>query len=494
MDLASMMALCFCIFLGGLLLTSWKTHQKRQRLPPGPTPLPFLGTLGKIKPHLLYKTFIELSKEYGPVFTVWMGSAPVVVLCGYDTVKDALVNHAEEFGGRHIIIASEKVAGRYGITNNNGAEWQIMRRFAITTLRNFGMGKRSMEERVQEEALHLIKVIQDTDGKAFDPMISILSAVSNVICAVMFGERFDYKDQKFLQILHTVDQLFIFIRSFIGQLYNVIPVIMDYLPGPHQRTLEEFQTLKTFVQEKIESHQRTLNSESPRDFIDCFLMKSNKKEPGFSNENLVASTFDMFIAGTETTTGSIHYSLLVMVKYPHIQSKVQQEIDDVVGSGRLPSIDDRVKMTYTNAVILEIQRFVDIVPMSLPHTVTRDTEFYGYSIPKGTTVIPILTSVLHDPKQWETPEEFNPAHFLDEKGALRNRAAFMPFSAGKRMCPGEGLARMEIFLFLTALLQKFTFHSVANPASLDLAVLRREFRRTGLSFELRAVPRQITQV
>ncbi|XP_069063040.1 cytochrome P450 2G1-like isoform X2 [Pleurodeles waltl] len=383
MDLTSTVALCFCIFLGCLLLTIWKTHQKRQRLPPGPTPLPFFGTLRKIKPHLLYETFIELSKEYGSVFTVWMGSAPVVVLCGYGTVKDALVNHAEEFSGRHTIKSDEKVIGSYGITNNNGAEWQTLRRFAIATLRNFGMGKRSMEERVQKEAFHLIKIIKDTDGKAFDPMIPLQSAVSNVICSVMFGERFDYNDQKFLQILHTIDKYFNFIRSFIGQLYNAIPLIMNYLPGPHHRILEASRSLKTFIQEQIESHQQTLNSESPQDFIDCFLMKANKKEPGFRNENLVASTFDMFIAGTETTTGSLQYSLLVMVKYPHIQSKVQEEIDDVVGLLRPPSFADRVKMTYTNAVILEIQRFVDIVPMALPHSMTQDTEFYGYSIPKG---------------------------------------------------------------------------------------------------------------
>ncbi|KAJ1108892.1 hypothetical protein NDU88_006262 [Pleurodeles waltl] len=382
MDLTSTVALCFCIFLGCLLLTIWKTHQKRQRLPPGPTPLPFFGTLRKIKPHLLYETFIELSKEYGSVFTVWMGSAPVVVLCGYGTVKDALVNHAEEFSGRHTIKSDEKVIGSYGITNNNGAEWQTLRRFAIATLRNFGMGKRSMEERVQKEAFHLIKIIKDTDGKAFDPMIPLQSAVSNVICSVMFGERFDYNDQKFLQILHTIDKYFNFIRSFIGQLYNAIPLIMNYLPGPHHRILEASRSLKTFIQEQIESHQQTLNSESPQDFIDCFLMKANKKEPGFRNENLVASTFDMFIAGTETTTGSLQYSLLVMVKYPHIQSKVQEEIDDVVGLLRPPSFADRVKMTYTNAVILEIQRFVDIVPMALPHSMTQDTEFYGYSIPK----------------------------------------------------------------------------------------------------------------
>ncbi|XP_078518359.1 cytochrome P450 2C5-like [Lissotriton helveticus] len=493
MELAITAVLFVCILLGSLFLTYWTIHQKRLGLPPGPTPLPFLGTLRTIKPHLLHETYLQLSEKYGPVVTVWMGSTPVVLLCGYNTVKDALVNHAEEFSGRAILTSDIKVNGAVGIISSNGEEWQTRRRFTITTLRNFGMGKRSMEERVQVEAHQLIKVIKDTDGKAFDPMVHLQSAVANVICLVVFGERFDYKDRDFLQILNIVEQYIIFLRSSIGQLYNSIPTIMDYLPGPHHRILKETLFLRNFIQKKIDSHRLTLNTESPRDFIDCFLMKENKKKFGFTNQNLVASVSDIFTAGTETTKGSLQYSLLVMAKYPHIQAKLQQEIDDVVGLMRHPSIDDRVKMAYTNAVIFEIQRFLDIAPIALPHSTTRDTESHGYHIPKGTKVIPILTSVLHDPKQWETSDEFNPAHFLDEKGALKNSAAFMPFSAGKRLCPGEGLARMEIFLFLTFLLQKFTFQSVADPASLDLAVLRRAFRSTGLSFQVRAVPRHIAQ-
>ncbi|XP_069500381.1 cytochrome P450 2C20-like isoform X2 [Ambystoma mexicanum] len=490
MDLASTTTLILCTILGFIFLSWGKVHQKRRSLPPGPAPLPFFGTLRKIKPHALYKTFVQLSKEYGPVFTVWMGTSPVVVLCGYDMVKDALVNHGEEFSGRAFSASNQKVTGGNGVINSNGPEWQVLRRFAITTLRNFGMGKRSMEERVQEEARHLLKAIKDTQGEAFDPMMSLQSAAANMICLVMFGERFDYSDKAFLHILHTIDQYFIFIRSFIGQLYNSIPKIMDFLPGPHHRILEETLSVRYFVQEKIDWHKKTIDYESPRDYIDCFLAKKEKNESWFTDENLVASTFDMFIAGTETTTGSIQFSLLVMAKYPDVQEKVQQEIDHVVGPKRMPGIEDRVKMPYTNAVILEIQRFVDIVPMALPHSMTRDTEFHGYIIPKGTVVIPILTSVMHDPKQWETADEFNPQHFLDENGLLRNRAAFMPFSAGKRMCPGEGLARMEIFLFLAVLLQNFTFQPVDDPASLDLAVMRREFRNKGLSFQLRAVTRQ----
>ncbi|KAJ1108882.1 hypothetical protein NDU88_006252 [Pleurodeles waltl] len=319
MELAITAALFFCILLGGLFLTSWKIHQKRRTLPPGPIPLPFLGTLRTIKPDLLYNTYLQLSEKYGPVVTVWMGSEPVVLLCGYDTVKDALVNHAEEFGGRAVVSSDIKVTGSTGIISSNGAEWQARRRFTITTLRNFGMGKRSMDERVQLEAHKLIQVIKDTDGKAFNPMKQLQSSVANVIFLVVFGERFDYKDQDLLQLLHIVDQHMLFLRSSVGQLYNSIPTIMDYLPGPHHRILKESQFLRDFIQKKIDSHRLTLDTEFPRDFIDFFLMKENKKEFGFKNENLVASVFDILIAGIETTAGSILYSLLVMVKYPHIQ-------------------------------------------------------------------------------------------------------------------------------------------------------------------------------
>ncbi|XP_072892917.1 cytochrome P450 2K1-like [Hemitrygon akajei] len=149
---------------------------------------------------------------------------------------------------------------------------------------------------------------------------------------------------------------------------------------------------------------------------------------------------------------------------PRPPEKVQEELDAVIGRERPPRLDDRRQLPYTDAVIHETQRFANIVPLNLPHRTTTDVNFRGYFIPKGTQIIPSLTSVLRDQSQWERPEEFHPAHFLDGEGKFVRRDAFIPFSAGRRSCAGESLAKAELFLFFCALLQSFSFRVPAGAA------------------------------
>uniref|UniRef100_A0A8C3IXH5 Cytochrome P450 n=1 Tax=Chrysemys picta bellii TaxID=8478 RepID=A0A8C3IXH5_CHRPI len=457
----------------------WKNNWKRDQLPPGPAPWFLLGNLWQKDVLPLQKSYQKLYKKYGPVFTVWLGPKPAVVLCGYEAVRDALVGHAEEFGGRAAIAIHERVTDGYG----GEKKWRELRRFTITTLRNFGMGKKTMAQRVQEETQYLVEAVADMEGEAFDPISSVRHAVSNVVCAVVFGSRFSYKDQAFLELLGMMGNYSNYFMSPFAQVYNTFPGIMRYLPGPHNKVFNESEKLKNFIQKRIDSHKRTLEPSCPRDYIDCFLIKSEKgkstSEDVFSDENLLMAVFDLFGAGTVSTANSLLFFFLVMAKFPQIQARVQQEIEEVVGATHAPSMEDRVRMPYTNAVIHEMQRSQKGQIENFPRAVTRRTEFRGYIIPQGTAVIPLFSTVHSDPKHWKTPEEFNPGHFLDEKGEFRPNEAFMPFSAGKRMCPGEGLARMELFLFFSTLLQNFTFKLATDPKEMDILSLWVDYQNKG---------------
>ncbi|KAJ1108349.1 hypothetical protein NDU88_005725 [Pleurodeles waltl] len=465
----------------------------KSKLPPGPFPFPFLGNVLQLNSKNMAQSLIKLSEKYGPVFMVHLGSKPLLVLCGYETVKEALVDQGEDFSGRGNFVIFHLLSKGNGVFATKEESWKQMRRFSLMTLRNFGMGKRSIEERIQEEAQMLVEEFRKTKELAFDPTFFFSKAVSNVICSVVFGNRFDYEDKKFLYLLQLFNQHFHFAGSSWGQLFTCFPQIMRLLPGPHNKAMHNAKTVRRLVKEYIKEHQATLDPSNPRDFIDCFLIKmqQEKQNPDseFSKKNLVATTVIMFVAGTETVSTTLRYGLLIFLKNPEIEEKVHQEIDRVIGQSRPPCMEDRMKMPYTEAVIHEIQRFIDIIPLNIPYSVTRDTTFREYSIPKGMDVIAILSSVLHDQKKFGNPECFDPRRFLDDNGNVKKNEALMPFSTGKRKCLGEGLARMELFLFFTTILQNFTLKVPGNVDDIDLSPERSGFSQCPQRYTLKLIPR-----
>ncbi|KAJ1138617.1 hypothetical protein NDU88_004998 [Pleurodeles waltl] len=409
-------------------------YKERSHLPPGPRPLPFIGNLHQLNTSGIVASLKAFSEKYGPVYTVHLGLRQVVILCGYDAVKEALVDQAEQFSGRGPTPTLGMVLKDHGIILSNGSRWKELRQFTFLTFRNLGLGNKGIEGRIQEEAFYLIEELRHIKGLTFNPTIHISSAVSNVICSVIFGNRFDYQDEEFVELLRLLNEAIVISSSFWGQLYNMYSDIMDYLPGPHQRIYSCFTHLERFVERRVKINQESLNRSAPRDFIDSFLIKMEMEKQNPSTEyfmkNLVITVLDLFIAGTETVSTTIRFGLLLLLKYPDIQEKVQEEIDRVIGRNSIVSFEDRIKMPFTDAVINEIQRYCNLAPLGLPHMVVQDTKFREFLLPKGTEVWAVLASVLHDPSHFTDPENFNPMHFFDETGKIKKNDAFIPFSAG----------------------------------------------------------------
>ncbi|XP_072346085.1 cytochrome P450 2C3-like [Scyliorhinus torazame] len=459
-----------------VLFIKWFLKHKQAwegRLPPGPSALPILGNLFQVDRRAPNKSLMKLGEQYGPVFTIWLGSCPAVVLCGHEAVAEALIERGHDFSGRYVLPVSRTLANGLGIAFSNGERWKQLRRFTLCTLKNFGMGKKSVEQRNLEEAQFLVTAIRNKKDTSLSPNFLLRCASSNIICSLVFGDRFDYEDKRFLTLTEMISENMRVLSGPWIQLYNSFPTILDFLPGPHKKLFQNTADLQNFIKQMIQSHKESLQKDVPRDFIDCFLIKmeeeQQKHDSEFIHMNLLRTIMDLFFAGTETISTTLQWAIQILAKYPQVQEKIHREIDEVVGSCRRPTVEDRAKMPYTDAVIHEVQRYIDLVPMSLPHMVTRDVEFRGYLIPKGTCVVPLLSSVLKGTSQWETPEEFNPNHFLDENGHFKKSESFMAFSAGKRICPGESLARMELFLFLTTLLQSFVFKPVIDHKEIDIS-------------------------
>ncbi|KAK9531913.1 hypothetical protein VZT92_011304 [Zoarces viviparus] len=253
------------------------SSQGDRKEPPGPKPLPLLGNLLQLDLKRPYNTLLKLSKKYGSVFTFYMGPQKVVVLSGYKTVKEALVNHADEFEDRDQSQLQHEFNQGHGIIWSNGDSWKEMRRFALMNLKDFGMGKRAIEEKIIEESQHLIGVLKNFKGEAFDTTQPIRFAVSNIICSMVYGSRFQYDDPDFTSLVHNMSSRNELFGSPSITVYNMFPWFFKWIPN--RKLFFRFgaaikiQNLQLFSRLK-----ETLNPQMCRGFVDAFLVQKQNLE------------------------------------------------------------------------------------------------------------------------------------------------------------------------------------------------------------------------
>uniref|UniRef100_A0A0B7BIS2 Cytochrome P450 n=1 Tax=Arion vulgaris TaxID=1028688 RepID=A0A0B7BIS2_9EUPU len=434
-------------------------------LPPSPSyRLPIVGHLFHIS-HDSRSTFRKWRQQYGDIYSLYMGETYVVVLNGFNMIKETLVKKGDVcsdrppfYGDQHCGIPEK------GIIFSSGQDWKEQRSVSLSILRTFGMGKNLLAEKIHDEVGNYINYLSSLKGKVTDIRMITNISTSNIICSILLGQRFEYDNKKFQNLMHILgcivtDQQNVSLLNFVPWLGKI--------PGDFfmaKKVTSNVRTIIDMMETLIESKKRNIEDSSEVcNLIDAYINERNKKiQAGIStymdDKNLSKIMFDLFVAGTETTSTTIYWCILYILHNPEVQEKVYQEIKDKVGTDRTPTMQDKNQLTYLNAVIHETQRLGSIVPLSVTHKCTEDITVGGYNIPKGTSIIPNLDSVLHDKTTWgDDVMSFKPQRFIDNNGKLNVPEQFIPFSIGRRVCLGEGIAKMELFLFLSSMFQKFQF-------------------------------------
>ena len=321
---------------------------------------------------------------------------------------------------------------------------------------------------INKQILGVLNSFDKQKEESFDPMLIITTAVNNVISVITFGEGFD-NDHPDIRELFAADQRNL--KDFDMQKMNEF---LDYFPAFNKLPFKSYLRLRkdvTNIYRPIRKMLREAEAEfqhgkPPRTLV-SWLLKTKmemklKAENGCEDEAIMAeeymlgTLFDMFSAGYESTSTTTLWAIVYLLNYPQYQLDIQEEMDRVIGRGRLPTLDDQPKLPLLQAAIMEAQRLGNVNDTAI-HMALKDTTICGYRVPKDTVVFPDLHSLHLDPKCWSNPEDFNPYRHIDFEGRLvSDQENWLPFSAGRRGCPGYPLAKTQLFMFLSAILQRFT--------------------------------------
>ncbi|MBN3307807.1 CP2R1 hydroxylase, partial [Amia calva] len=266
------------------------------------------------------------SETYGQIFSLDLGGISTVILNGYDAIKECLLHQSEVFADRPSLPLFIKMTKMGGLLNcKYGRGWIEHRKLAVNSLRYFGYGQKTFENKISEECMVFVDAIDKHKGKPFNPKHLVTNAVSNITNLIIFGERFTYDDTEFQQMIEIFSENIELAASGWAFLYNAFPWIRILPFGKHQKLFRNAAEVYDFLLRIIERFSQNRVSQSPRHYIDVYFdeMEQNASDTAasYSKENLIFSVGELIIAGTETTTNAIRWAMLYMALYPNIQGR-----------------------------------------------------------------------------------------------------------------------------------------------------------------------------
>ncbi|THV02577.1 cytochrome P450 [Dendrothele bispora CBS 962.96] len=484
----------------GALVVVWATRKARGlRLPPGPPKLPIIGNLLDLKTTESFLQFTELSKKYGPIFSLDLLGQTVIVLNNHKVAGDLLDRRSNLYSCRpRFIVVFEYLSNSLLFSGAPyGDYWRRARKAAHESL---SVRAAPYVQPYQEREAATLAVTMIDDPDKWDAHLKRSSA--STILSVVYG---------FPPIKRSEDPLIARIMEHMqrnvaagttgANLVEVFP-ILKYVPSWMAKwkrdAMRYYQEDTKFFEELLSYPQKALDDGDP---TPCFSTTwiQNADKNGLNPKEIAWLSGQMFGAGVETTSATLCGFMVAMVMFPDVLRKAQEEVDRVVGRGRVPSFEDSKKMPFVRAMVREALRWWPPGPIGVPHRVTQDDVYEGYTIPKGSTIIYNVWAMNRDPEVYGPDvDDFRPERFLDESGQNEvippdtHQQGHVTYGFGRRACVGLNVANQALFIDIAFMVWAVNIRAAKGPDGKLMMPKRTDWVDDGLVVRPRPFKCEIT--
>ncbi|KAF8100905.1 hypothetical protein N665_0214s0064 [Sinapis alba] len=479
--LSFILLLFFPVFLW--LIYIKKIKDSKQKLPPSPPKLPFIGNLHQLQ-GLFHKRLHELSKKHGPVMLLHLGFVPVIVVSSSEAAEEVLKTHDLECCTR------PKALGMQTLSRNGkdigfalyGEQWRELRKLAV--LEFFNAKKVQSFRYIREEEIDLmVKKVTESALKQSPVNLSktLFSLTASIVFRSAFGHNY-FESKQFNK--EKIEQLMFEVLANMSFMFtDFFPVagigwFIDFVLGEHKRLRNVYLEVDTFVRKVADDHlknKHVVTTPDRPDIVDVMLdmLQTQKQDESFklTTEHLHGVITDLFLAGVDTTAIIMIWAMAELVRNPRVMKKVQDEIRTSIRIKPEERIseEDLDKVQYLKLVVKETLRLHPAAPLLLPRETMSPIKIQGYNIPPKRLIIVNAWAIGQDPKHWENPEEFIPERFMDCPVDYKGQSfEMLPFGSGRRMCPGMAFGTATVELGLLKLLYFFDWKLPDESKGMDM--------------------------
>ncbi|KAH7415801.1 hypothetical protein KP509_14G061600 [Ceratopteris richardii] len=453
--------------------SKWSSGGKsKRRMAPSPRALPIIGHMHMlwVNPH---QSLYHLSKVYGPVFSLRLGSVPALVVCNAESARQILITHDKVAAGRPPILSIPRTCfgGPDIAFSSPGPYWRLMRQICVTEF--FSNKRLEYFHYIRWEELgSMMRSVLAAAGTPVPVLKTVQINNNNVISRMIIGKRMDECQGE-------------------GGADNVVSIIVDMIsilggfnPGDYISWLASTDLLGLLKKARKVQHrsvvvfQDLINGRRairapgspPKDFLDLLLdaaEDTKHQELKLEDRHIRAILMDMYAAGTDTSASTTEWAMSELLANPETLQKAQEELDRVIGRERVVQESDIPNLPYLKGVIYEAMRLHPAAPLLAPHYAMEDCEISGFHVAAGTVLYVDAWAIGKDEKVWSEPFRFRPERFQDSNiDVLGQHFGLIPFGSGRRICPGWRLGLLNVEIVLASLLHGFDW-SVAEKPDMD---------------------------